>query len=163
MIGTECPECGFRFSGRGFTGIDSHWKMKHADKIPYSIAWPLIKNGRYKMTSNANSAGIKIWNDEPSRIERLERVASSLREKRVASGVMALFDYKGILNVDWSRRPLCTDLAIVIAAWLEENEVLSNHFVRGYPYVWDQFVGNRFGGPRPELNERLDYLTHTSN
>jgi hypothetical protein len=42
-----CPECGHRFRGNGFDGIDAHWRAKHEHVMPYSQAWPLIKSGTY--------------------------------------------------------------------------------------------------------------------
>ena len=42
-----CPECGHRFSGNGFDGIDAHWRSKHEHLMPYHMAWPLIKSGTY--------------------------------------------------------------------------------------------------------------------
>ena len=43
-----CPECGYQFRGRGFVGIDAHWKAKHESLMPYSQAWPLIQAGKYR-------------------------------------------------------------------------------------------------------------------
>jgi hypothetical protein len=45
-----CPECGKRFKGKGFEGIDAHWRAKkfgHENIMPYEDAWPLIRDGRY--------------------------------------------------------------------------------------------------------------------
>lgn len=39
-----CPVCGHAFQGNGWVGIDSHWKSKHEDIMPYAEAWPLIKH-----------------------------------------------------------------------------------------------------------------------
>ena len=42
-----CPECGHRFRGNGWDGIDAHWRSQHESVLPYEIAWPLIQSGRY--------------------------------------------------------------------------------------------------------------------
>ncbi len=42
----QCPECGHRFKGVGWGGIDAHWKAKHLDIMPYEDARPLILNGQ---------------------------------------------------------------------------------------------------------------------
>ncbi len=42
-----CPECGHRFQGNGWDGIDAHWRSKHEDVMPYSKAWPMLKAGTY--------------------------------------------------------------------------------------------------------------------
>lgn len=44
----SCPECGHVFQGKGWEGIDAHWKAKHESLMPYEKAWCLIKNGQYK-------------------------------------------------------------------------------------------------------------------
>jgi len=42
-----CPECGHRFRGNGWDGIDAHWRSQHEDVLPYSKAWPLIQSEKY--------------------------------------------------------------------------------------------------------------------
>ena len=42
-----CPECGHRFRGRGWDGIDAHWRAKHESVLPYEEAWRLIQAGNY--------------------------------------------------------------------------------------------------------------------
>ena len=42
-----CPLCGHRFKGRGWDGIDAHWRSRHEADLPYERAWPLIRSGRY--------------------------------------------------------------------------------------------------------------------
>jgi len=46
-IPNVCPECDHPFRGKGFDGIDAHWRAKHEHIIPYSEAWPLIRSGTY--------------------------------------------------------------------------------------------------------------------
>lgn len=41
----SCPECGHRFRGSGWGGIDAHWKAFHSDIMSYEEAWPIIKRG----------------------------------------------------------------------------------------------------------------------
>jgi len=42
-----CPECGYLFQGKGWDGIDTHWRARHETVMPYSEAWPLIRAGLY--------------------------------------------------------------------------------------------------------------------
>lgn len=42
-----CPECGHRFKGAGYDGIDAHWRARHEHVMPYTEAWLLIKSGSY--------------------------------------------------------------------------------------------------------------------
>jgi predicted DNA-binding protein len=41
------PECGYRFRGNGWDGIDAHWRKNHEGVLPYEMAWPLIQAGKY--------------------------------------------------------------------------------------------------------------------
>jgi hypothetical protein len=43
----RCPLCGYSFKGRGWDGIDAHWRSRHEATMPYERAWPLIRSGRY--------------------------------------------------------------------------------------------------------------------
>jgi addiction module HigA family antidote len=42
-----CPECGHKFQGNGWDGIDAHWRARHAPVMSYEEAWPLISAGKY--------------------------------------------------------------------------------------------------------------------
>ena len=44
-----CPVCGHRFKGRGWDGIDAHWRARHEAILPYERAWPLLRAGRYRL------------------------------------------------------------------------------------------------------------------
>ena len=46
-----CPECGHRFKGNGWDGIDAHWKSKHENVMPYADAWLLLKSGNYRSST----------------------------------------------------------------------------------------------------------------
>jgi hypothetical protein len=41
----RCPECGHKFKGTGWGGIDAHWKASHSHIMEYSAAWPIIRKG----------------------------------------------------------------------------------------------------------------------
>lgn len=41
----RCPECGYAFKGTGWGGMDAHWRARHADIMPYGLAWPIIERG----------------------------------------------------------------------------------------------------------------------
>lgn len=40
-----CPECGHAFKGKGWGGIDAHWRRFHEGVMPYSQAWSIIRSG----------------------------------------------------------------------------------------------------------------------
>lgn len=40
-----CPECGHKFRGNGWDGIDAHWRAHHEEIMPYHLAWPIINEG----------------------------------------------------------------------------------------------------------------------
>jgi hypothetical protein len=46
--GKVCPECGHEFQGKGWDGIDAHWKADHDHIMRYAEAWPLISSGQYR-------------------------------------------------------------------------------------------------------------------
>jgi hypothetical protein len=46
-----CPECHHVFRGKGWGGIDAHWKAKHEHLLAYEEAWRLIVAGEYKATN----------------------------------------------------------------------------------------------------------------
>jgi len=50
-----CPECGYRFNGTGFDGIDAHWRSRHENIMPYAEAWPLIKSDSYVRADSSAS------------------------------------------------------------------------------------------------------------
>lgn len=56
LMGTQtqteniCPECGRQFGGKGFEGIDAHWRSAHENVMPYEDARPLILTGKYHAT-----------------------------------------------------------------------------------------------------------------
>ncbi len=54
-----CPECGHRFQGSGWDGIDAHWKSKHEHLIPYAEAWPQLQAGTYSAQSKATAAAAR--------------------------------------------------------------------------------------------------------
>lgn len=35
----RCPECGHNFQGKGWDGIDAHWKSRHESIMPYKTFW----------------------------------------------------------------------------------------------------------------------------
>jgi hypothetical protein len=46
-----CPECNHVFKGKGWSGMDAHWKARHEHLLRYEEAWPLIEAGKYKSAS----------------------------------------------------------------------------------------------------------------
>jgi predicted transcriptional regulator len=54
-----CPVCGHRFKGKGWDGIDAHWRSKHEATMPYERAWPLIRSGRFGFRALPR-AGVRI-------------------------------------------------------------------------------------------------------
>ena len=49
--GKVCPECGYRFKGITWGGIDGHWRTQHEHIMPYHDARRLILSGCYARTS----------------------------------------------------------------------------------------------------------------
>lgn len=38
----RCPACGLAFKGRGWDGVDAHWKARHGDLMPYAAFWQAL-------------------------------------------------------------------------------------------------------------------------
>lgn len=59
-----CPECGHEFKGKGWEGIDAHWKAEHGHLMSYEEVWPLISAGEYRRKRNpredVNQAAARI-------------------------------------------------------------------------------------------------------
>jgi predicted DNA-binding protein len=55
-----CPECGHRFQGHGWDGIDAHWKARHESVMPYEEAWALIRAGKYDTDHLEDIEDLKI-------------------------------------------------------------------------------------------------------
>ena len=50
-----CPECNHAFQGRGWEGLDAHWRSKHEHLMPYEEAGPLVRTGKYRPGSGGES------------------------------------------------------------------------------------------------------------
>jgi hypothetical protein len=44
----NCPQCNREFRGKGWEGIDAHWRANHNQIMRYEDARLLILTGRYK-------------------------------------------------------------------------------------------------------------------
>jgi hypothetical protein len=53
----KCPECGHVFQGRGWDGIDAHWRSKHENVMSYEDAWPLLRDGKYRTERELRRGG----------------------------------------------------------------------------------------------------------
>lgn len=84
-----CPECGHRFRGSGWDGIDAHWRSKHDHIMRYEEAWPLLRDGKYPAAPFSGSSGdVPMTEDVMSRLRKLLRLAAgtaNLAEANVAA------------------------------------------------------------------------------
>jgi hypothetical protein len=80
-----CPECGHQFKGKGFDGIDAHWRARHEAVMPYRDAWPLVKSGSYpKRPGRSLAVHLASWARRRSHhFSRLRRFRVSARIKQV--------------------------------------------------------------------------------
>ncbi len=66
-----CPECSGDFKGKGWEGIDAHWKAEHGHLMSYEEAWPLIAAGAYrpqrKTREDLNQAAARIIREATER------------------------------------------------------------------------------------------------
>ncbi|QWT85402.1 hypothetical protein KBP46_18390 [Chryseobacterium sp. PCH239] len=61
--------------------------------------------------------------EEPSRIDRLERVALFYSKNISEINIYSLHDHKGILTVSWSKEPSNIEKKTIALAWMNENEL----------------------------------------
>ena len=83
-----CPECGHRFRGKGWDGIDAHWRANHEHILPYELAWPLILSGKYDSTEREDLEDIR---EAEKRLEELRAGRSlthSLQEVECELGLV---------------------------------------------------------------------------
>jgi len=50
-----CPECDHEFQGKGFEGVDAHWRAWHHRIMSYEKARVLILTGQYKRSDKKKS------------------------------------------------------------------------------------------------------------
>ena len=55
-----CPECGHAFKGKGWEGIDAHWRANHEDIMSYELARLIVLEGGRPSTIRSSKQG--KWN-----------------------------------------------------------------------------------------------------
>jgi hypothetical protein len=86
LIGEEtvspkiCPECGYRFRGQGWDGIDAHWRSRHESVMPYEEAWPLICSGRYMLERLEDIEDLRVAEERLLRLNNCQSSTHSLEE-----------------------------------------------------------------------------------
>jgi hypothetical protein len=75
-----CPECGHRFQGKGFDGIDAHWRSHHEDIMPYEQAWELIRAGKYDSEHLEDFEDLKIAEERLAELRDGRSTTHSLDE-----------------------------------------------------------------------------------
>lgn len=84
---------------------------------------------------------------EPTRIERLNDVAEAITEKKHITKVVALHDHKGTLHVNFSGRPMTSDIVAISRIWSGHAEWAMNIYHQAIPVCVDTLGDNPFGGP----------------
>jgi predicted DNA-binding protein len=75
-----CPECGHRFQGNGYDGIDAHWRARHEDVMPYEQAWELIRAGKYDPEHIEDLEDLKIAEERMAELREGRSTTHSLDE-----------------------------------------------------------------------------------
>jgi hypothetical protein len=83
-----CPECGHRFQGNGWDGIDAHWRSRHEDVLPYEMAWPLIQSGKYDSPEREDMEDIFIAEKRLAEFRAGRSRTHSLEEVERALGLV---------------------------------------------------------------------------
>ena len=66
----QCPECALVLKGRGWVGIEAHWKAKHADVLTYEQFWASLCPAH---RGDENPTGLLPFDSRPSRARRQTR------------------------------------------------------------------------------------------
>jgi hypothetical protein len=82
-----CPECGHRFRGNGWDGIDAHWRSQHESILPYGKAWPLIQSGKYDTPEREDMEDIFIAEKRLEDLRAARSQTHSLEEVERALGL----------------------------------------------------------------------------
>ncbi len=96
-IGSKiCPVCDHVFQGKGWEGLDAHWKAKHQDVIPYEVLW----NGlceKHKITQGGSkSPRLKMSNDENNSFQRIGALSNAHVGRDFELVAMAFFVSQGL-------------------------------------------------------------------
>jgi len=83
-----CPECGHRFRGRGWDGIDAHWRANHEHVLPYEAAWPLIQAGTYDSTEREDIEDLIVAERRLSELRAGNSHTHSLEEVECELGLV---------------------------------------------------------------------------
>jgi len=83
-----CPECGHRFRGTGWDGIDAHWRSQHENILPYAKAWPLIHSGKFDSPEREDIEDIVIAGNRLEDLRAGRSQTHSLEEVERALGLV---------------------------------------------------------------------------
>jgi predicted DNA-binding protein len=75
-----CPECGHRFRGHGWDGIDAHWRKEHETVLPCEVAWPLLQSGTYDSSEREDIEDVIVAERRLAEIRADRSQAHSLEE-----------------------------------------------------------------------------------
>jgi predicted DNA-binding protein len=75
-----CPECGHRFKGLGWEGIDAHWRAKHENVMTFESAWELLRAGNYDSEHLENLEDLKIAEERLAEFQEGRSTTHSLDE-----------------------------------------------------------------------------------
>ena len=75
-----CPECGHRFQGQGWEGIDAHWRARHEDVMSFEQAWELLRAGNYDREHVEDLEDLKIAEERLAELRAGRSATHSLDE-----------------------------------------------------------------------------------
>ena len=75
-----CPECGHRFQGQGWEGIDAHWRARHEDVMTFEHAWELLRTGNYDREHVEDLEDLEIAEERLAELRTGRSITHSLDE-----------------------------------------------------------------------------------
>lgn len=86
-----CPECGHNFKGKGWEGLDAHWKAKHQHIVPYHELWKNL------CPEHKHSSSPGTPNSEEKPFQRLGSVSNSQVGRDFESAIKDFFSSQGLI------------------------------------------------------------------
>jgi len=92
-----CPECGHEFKGRGWEGLDAHWKAKHEGVLHYEQLWDSLCQGHRQSQGNSEKNTVNNKHSDNNAIQRLGSKSNAHVGRDFESAAMSFFSSRGLV------------------------------------------------------------------
>lgn len=91
-----CPECNHVFKGKGWEGLDAHWKAKHESVMPYEQLWGSFCQSHRHSQGNNENAFVRIMNGDNNAFQRIGSQSNAHVGRDFESAAMSFFSSQGL-------------------------------------------------------------------